>query len=262
MSNILSIPFKENKKLKTILDFVDGSIELQTLWKCANIQAIDRLGYNDHGPVHVKIVSNRALKILRMLLEKNIEPGVKSNYGMTLEDSEVVVVLASIMHDLGMAVIREGHEIFSAQLAKGILEKCLKSVYTPEEEAIITSEVLHAIVSHHIPAKPLTLEAGIVRIADALDMEQGRARIPYEAGKINIHSVSALSIKKVDILEGEDSNKPIKIIIEMSNPAGIFQVDSLLGTKIKDSGLEDYIRVEAIIGDERKHILFDKGFRD
>jgi len=261
MSNILSIPIKENKKLKAILDFVDGSIELQTLWKCANIQAIDRLGYNDHGRVHVKIVSNRALKLLRILFEKNIEPSIKLNYGMTVEDSEIVVILASIMHDLGMAVIREGHEIFSAQLAKGILEKCLKNVYSIEEEIIITSEVLHAILSHHSPAKPLTLEAGIVRIADALDMERGRARIPYEAGRINIHSVSALSIKKVNILKGEDSDKPIKIIIEMSNPAGIFQVDSLLGTKIKDSGLEEYIQVEAIIGDEKK-ILFDKGFKD
>lgn len=227
------------------------------MWKCSNIQAIDRLGYNDHGPVHVKIVSNRALKLLRMLLEKNVEPSIKRNYGMEADDAEVVVVLASIMHDLGMSVIREGHEIFSAQLAKGILEECLERLYTPEEEAIITSEVLHAILSHHTSAKPLTLEAGIVRIADALDMEHGRARIPYEAGRINIHSVSALSIKKVNILEGGDAGKPIKIIIEMSNPAGIFQVDNLLGTKIKDSGLEKYIQVEAVIED-REHIVYDK----
>jgi len=256
MSNILSIPLRGNEKLGAVVGFIDGDVELQTLWRCANVLAIDRLGYNDHGPVHVKIVANRALKLLRMLTERGVEPGIKANYGMSVEDAEVVVVLASVMHDLGMAIVREGHEVYSVQLAQGILKKCLPACYAPEEATIVMSEVLHAIISHHEPNRPLTIEAGVVKVADALDMERGRARIPFEAGRVNIHSVSALSIEKVSIEEGAE--KPITIRIEMSNPAGIFQVDNLLGAKIKGSGLEQHIHVEAVIGEEEGRRIIEK----
>ena len=256
MSTTLNIPVKENKKLEAVVEFVEGDTELQTLWKCSNVLAIDRLGYNDHGPIHIKIVANRALKLLRMLVESGVEPSIKADYGMTVEDAEVVVVLASVLHDLGMAFVREEHEIYSVPLALGFLRRCLPACYRPEEAAIITSDVLHAIVSHHASSRPLTIEAGTVKVADALDMEQGRARIPFEAGKVNIHSVSALSIEKVSIEEGEE--KPITIRIEMSNPAGIFQVDNLLGAKIKGSGLEGYIHVEAVIGGKEERRIIER----
>jgi metal-dependent HD superfamily phosphatase/phosphodiesterase len=253
--NILSIPIKNNKKLKTLMDFIDSDIELHTLWKCSNILAIDRMGYSDHGPVHVKIVANRAIKLLRTLLEKNIEPGIKVNYNLSSDDAELVILLASVTHDLGMSIIRDGHEVFSVQLARDIMHRCLPLIYGPEEATIIASEVSHAIISHQASVKPLTLEAGIVKVADALDMEQGRARIPYKSGRVNIHSVSALSIEKVSIEEGKE--KPINIRIEMSNPAGIFQVDNLLATKIRDSGLEGYLSVEVIVGEKKERFTMD-----
>ena len=256
MSNILSIPAKENEKLEALLGFVDDDLELQTLWRCSNVIAIDRLGYNDHGPIHIKIVANRALKLLRMLVEIGVDPSIKADYGLTVEDGEVVVVLASILHDLGMAVVREEHEIYSAMLALEFLRRCLPACYGPEEATIITSEVLHAVVSHHATSRPLTIEAGIVKIADAMDMEQGRARIPFEAGKVDIHSVSALSIEKVSLEEGEE--KPIDIRIEMSNPAGIFQVDNLLGAKIEGSGLEEYIHIVAVIGEKGESQIIER----
>ncbi|KON30462.1 phosphohydrolase [miscellaneous Crenarchaeota group-15 archaeon DG-45] len=246
MSSVLSIPTRGNEKLEALLGLVDGDAELRTLWRCANVLAIDRLGFNDHGPVHVKIVANRALKLLRMLVERGVDPSIKANYGMAVEDGEVVVVLASILHDLGMAVVRDDHEVYGVPLALGVLRRLLPACYGQEEATIVASEVLHAVVSHHAPGRPLTVEAGIVKVADALDMEGGRARIPFEAGKVDIHSVSALSIEKVSLEEGGE--KPITIRIEMSNPAGIFQVDNLLGAKIKGSGLEDYIHVESVIG--------------
>lgn len=254
--NILSIPVRGNRKLEAVVEFVDGDTELQTLWRCANVLAVDRMGFNDHGPVHVKIVANGALKMLRMLVERGVEPSVKADYGMAVEDAEVVVVLASIMHDLGMAIVRDGHEIYSVPLALGILRRCLPACYAAEEATIITSEVLHAIFSHHGLNKPLTIEAGVVKVADALDMEKGRARIPFEAGKVDIHSVSALSIESVSLEEGGE--KPITIRIEMSNPAGIFQVDNLLGAKIKGSGIEDYIHVEAVIGEGEGRRIIEK----
>ena len=257
MSNILSIPVRDNEKLKTLLDFVDEDVELQTLWRCANVLAVDRLGYNDHGPVHVKIVANGALKMLRLLVEKGVEPSIKADYEMSVKDAEVVVVLASIMHDLGMAFVRETHALYSAPLAMDILRRCLPLVYSPEEATIVSSEIVHAIISHHAPNMPLTVEAGIVKIADALDMEKGRARVPYEAGRMDIHSVSAIAIEKLKIEEGEE--RPITIHIEMTNPAGIYQVDNLLGAKIKGSGIERYVHVEANIkeGEKSRVVRFD-----
>lgn len=257
--NTLNIPVKQNNKLRIIQDFIDSDAELHTLWRCSNILAIDRMGYSDHGPVHVKIVANRAIKLLRMLLENKINPSIKINYNMSNDDAEVVVLLASVTHDLGMSIIREGHEIYSVQLARDIMRRCLPLLYNPEEATIIASEVSHAIISHQVSEKPLTLEAGIVKVADAMDMEQGRARIPYKAGRVNIHSVSALSIEKVSLEEGK--NKLVNIRISMSNPAGIFQVDNLLATKIRDSGLEAYIDVEVIVGEKERYTMDDLKFR-
>jgi len=215
------------------------------------------MGYTDHGPTHVKIVANLALKLLRILVGKEVVPSIVKNYGMSArEDAEVVVVLGSIFHDLGMTVTRDNHELYGALLASEFVEKLLKGIYSEEDWAIILSEVLHAIVSHEEPRRPLTIEAGIVRVADALDMEKGRARIPFQAGKVDIHSVSALSIEKVSIQEGGE--KPVTVNITMSNSAGIFQIDELLKPRIENSGLADYIHVVAEITGERERKILEK----
>lgn len=253
---VFNIPVGDNEKLQHVMNEVRKDLKLQTLWRCSNVMAIDRMGYTDHGPTHVKIVANSALKMLRILIEKKVVPSIVKDYSMENEDAEVVVVLGSIFHDLGMTVIRDGHEMFGALLASGFIEKYLQGIYSEEERMIIFSEVLHEIVSHEEPRKPLTLEAGIVRVADALDMEKGRARIPFEAGKVDIHSVSALSIEKVAIQEGEA--KPVTVRIIMSNPAGIFQIDQLLRPRIEDSGLRNYIHVVAEITGKRETNILDK----
>ena len=89
------------------------------------------------------------------------------------------------------------------------------------------------ITSHREYGKPLTLEAGIVRVADALDMEQGRSRIPFERGRVSIHSLSAAAIEDVVIEDGE--TRPIRIEILMNNSSGIFQVDEVLKAKLTGS---------------------------
>ena len=243
---------KENKKL-------------QTYWKCANVMAIERMGYTDHGPTHVKIVANISLKLMRILVEKNlITPSIVENYKMQKEDAEVVVVLGAILHDLGMIVQRRNHEQYSVFLALDVLKDLLTPIYNQEESAIITSEVLHSIVCHEQPpstestTRILTKEAGIVGIADALDMEAGRARIPFQAGKIDIHSVSALSIEKVEVEATENKSKPITIKIKMSNPAGVFQIDELLKPRITKSGLEQYFHVIAEITGKKKNCIIHK----
>jgi metal-dependent HD superfamily phosphatase/phosphodiesterase len=256
VSYVFNIPFRDNLKLKHVIDSVKEDVKLQTLWKCANVMAIDRMGYTDHGPTHVKIVANMALKILRILVDNKVVPSIVKNYGMKNEDAEVVVVLGSIFHDLGMVVTREGHEVYGALLASAFIEKYIQQIYSEEERTIILSEALHAIVSHEEPRRPLTVEAGIVRVADALDMEKGRARIPFEAGKVDIHSVSALSIEKVDIQEGEKT--PVRVKITMSNSAGIFQIDELLKPRIENSGIKNYIHVVAEITGEKETKILEK----
>jgi len=256
LSYFFSVPFRGNKKLMQVAESIRENKELQTLWRCSNVMAIDRMGYTDHGPTHVKIVANSALQLLRILVKRGVTPSIVKDYKMKVEDAEVVVVLGSIFHDLGMVVIRKRHELFGAMLAWNFLQKLLQPVYSEEERIIIGSEVLHAIVSHEHPRKPLTVEAGIVRIADALDMEQGRARIPFKAGKVDIHSVSALSIERVEIQEGKE--KPVTIKITMSNSAGVFQIDELLKPRILNSGLQNYIHVVAEITGEKERKIIEK----
>jgi len=254
VSYVFNIPFRNNAKLKQVMDKVKEDVKLQSYWKCANVMAIDRMGYTDHGPTHVKIVANMALKLLRILIDRQVKPSIVRYYGMGNDDAEVVVVLGAIFHDLGMVVTRHDHDKYSELIALEFLEKCLTPVYSEEERAIISSEVLHAIVSHEQPNKPLTVEAGIVSIADALDMEAGRARIPFKSGKVDIHAVSALSIEKVEIIEGAE--KPITIKITMSNSAGVFQIDELLKPRIETSKLQEYFHVIAeITGKEERKII-------
>ena len=251
-----NVPCKDNKKLEKIVGLVNKDVKLQTFWKCSNVMAIDRMGYTDHGPIHVKIVANSALKLLRILVSKGVVPSVVKDYNLSVEDAEVIIVLASIFHDLGMAMGREGHEEHSLLLAFSFLQRYLHSIYTEEESAMILSEVLQAMLAHQPEQQVLTIEAGIVRIADSLDLEQGRARIPFEAGKVDIHSISALSIEKVEIFEGKE--KPIIIKIKMSNSAGIFQIDELLKAKIQNSGLEKYIHVTAEIKGEKERKIIER----
>lgn len=265
MSYVFNIPYRNNPKLKAVMEKVKDDKKLKTYWRCSNVMAIERMGYTDHGPTHVKIVANLSLKLLRILVEKKlITPSIVENYGMKNEDAEVVVVLGSIFHDLGMIVQRNNHEKYSAFLAMEFFTKVLTPTYTEEEQAIITSEVLHTIVCHEQPPsnepthRILTKEAGIVGIADALDMEAGRARIPFQSGKVDIHAVSALSIEKVDIELAEGGGKPIKIKIRMSNSAGVFQIDELLKPRIVNSGLEQFFHVVAEITGEKETRIIEK----
>ncbi|MEM2839488.1 MAG: HD domain-containing protein [Thermoplasmata archaeon] len=249
----LNIPSKGNKKLEQIISRADRDVELGELWKASNVMAIDRLGFNDHGPTHVKISANISLKILRIFISADRVPSIVKDHHMTNDDAEVVVVLASLLHDIGHAVHRENHEQFSVQLAIPIIQRLLRNIYDTASLSIIQGETLHAIYSHTSGIIPQTLEAGIVKIADALDMERGRARIPFHAGSVNIHSVSAMAIDKVEIRPGSD--RVLEIEIVMSNSAGIYQIDDLLRERIAESGLaKDISVIVQITGEERKII--------
>ena len=255
----IRVPTKGNRRLGRILERVNTDDELYALWTAANVTAIDRLGMTDHGPVHVKIVTNIALRLFRLLMKADVRPSIVADHGLTTEDAEVTVALAALLHDVGMSIHRADHEAYSLFVALPKLDELLADEYETAEATIIRSEALHAIIAHRSGGSPLTLEAGIVRIADALDMAKGRSRIPFEEkSAASIHSVSAAAIEQVHIQEG--AAKPIRLVIEMTNSAGVFQLDQLFREKLKGSGLERYIELEAEIeGEKEKRLL--KGFR-
>jgi hypothetical protein len=249
----INVPVRGNRKLRRILDRVNDDTQLKAWWHVSNVNAVARLQINDHSWVHIQIVANIALKLLRQLTKHHVELSLVRDYGYENDDSEVVVLLAALTHCVGMSVHREGHEDFSLFLAEPKLREFLDGIYEEPDKTVIVSEVLQAITSHRDYGKPLTLEAGIVRVADALDMEQGRSRIPFARGSISIHSLSAAAIEDVAIKDGED--RPILIEITMNNSSGIYQVDSLLKAKLQGSGLEPYVEVVAHIDTEAEKRL-------
>jgi hypothetical protein len=251
------VPTQGNARLITVLERINADEELKALWKVSNINAIDRLGYSDHGSTHVRIVARNSLKMLRLLLEEGHQPGVVKNYALTNEDAEVVVVLASALHDIGLSIHRENHDEFSIMLSGPIIRRLLKDLYQEPTLTFIMAEAQHAMISHHEGFVPYTLEGGVVRVSDALDMEKGRARIPFASGSVNIHSVSALAIDKVKIMKGKE--RPVLIEIDMNNSAGIFQIDELLKDKIARSGLQDLLNVEVRVSESESQIV--KGLR-
>jgi metal-dependent HD superfamily phosphatase/phosphodiesterase len=250
----MNVPDKHNPRLRKVMDLVNADDDLYALWLAANVNAIERLGMTDHGPVHVKIVMNIAVRMLRLLIEADVQPSITANYGMPAEDAEVIVALAALLHDTGMSIHRAGHEEFSLFIARQKLEEMLPEVYDRRTSTIMRSEILHAIIGHRAGGTPLTIEAGVVRVADALDMAKGRSRIPFSAGSLSIHSISAQAIEAVLIGKGED--RPIRLTIEMSNSAGVFQLDQLFREKLKGSGLEAYIEVEGKMEGETEKRIF------
>jgi len=248
----IRLPDRGNRKLRRVLERANADRELKGWWHVANVNAVVRLQINDHSWVHIQIVANIALKLLRQLTKHGIEPSLVRDYGMTAEDSEVVVVLAALTHCVGMSVHRRGHEDWSLFLAEPKLRELLEGIYEEPDRTVIVSEVLQAITSHRADGEPLSLEAGILRVGDALDMAKGRSRIPFEKGQVSMHSLSAAAVEEVLIGDGEA--KPVRIDIVMNNSSGLFQVDGLLKAKLRGSGLEPHVEVIAHIdtADEKR----------
>jgi uncharacterized protein len=246
-------PARGNRKLRRVLEKVNSDEQLKAWWHVANVNAVARLEINDHSWVHVQIVANIALKLLRQLTKHGVQPSLVSDYRLTANESEIVVVLAALLHDIGMSVHRRQHEDWSIFLAEPKLRELLDDIYDEPERTVLVSEVLQAITSHRSDGEPLSVEAGILRVADALDMAKGRSRIPFERGSVSIHSLSAAAIDEVRIGDGE--TRPIMVEIVMNNSSGIYQVDGLLKAKLRGSGLEQYVEVVARIDTEAEKRL-------
>ncbi|MFB6107796.1 MAG: HD domain-containing protein [Haloplanus sp.] len=235
-----------DERLNAVLERVESDPEIEAYLEAQNVNAVTRKGYNDHGPKHISIVRNRALRLYDLLKRAGVEFNGAAQQGLDEADESVVVALAATLHDVGHVVHRDAHAYYSIPLAADLLDRLLPELefYDRADAVRMKAETLHAILCHHTEEDPLTREAGVIRVADALDMERGRSRIPYEKGGRGINTLSSQAIKSVSLHPGDGT--PVLVEIEMVNAAGVYQVDNLLKAKLRDSMLEEYVRIVAI----------------
>ena len=234
------------ERLDAVLARIADEPEIQTYLRAQNVNAVIRKRFNDHGPKHIEIVRNRALQLYGLLVAAGVEFNGARDQGLDPADEPVIIALAATLHDIGHVVHRDDHSYYSIPLASDILDRLLPEFpwYDTPEVVRMKAEILHAILCHHTAEEPLTREAGVIRVADGLDMERGRSRIPFERGDRGINAISSQAIERVTLRAGEEL--PVLVEIEMTSAAGVFQVDTLLKAKLAESGLADAIRIVAI----------------
>ena len=228
--------------------------EVNALLEMSNTNTVKRLLYNDHGPVHALIVTGAALEIFEILLDAGIQPSSMVDEVVPSDDyARLIILWAAYLHDIGNAIHRSNHELAGAILAKSIMDRLLPALI--DDRILLSrveSEIMHAIYATSMNVNALTIEASIVKVADATDMAEGRARLPYTRGKTDIHAISALSIKRVEIEPG--SIRPLRIKVEMINPAGLFQIERVLMPKLDTSLIREYVEIIPIVLDEEIHL--------
>ncbi|MEM4199352.1 MAG: HD domain-containing protein [Nitrososphaerota archaeon] len=236
---------RDDEVLSALYHELENDEELQTSLRICNDLVVKRLYYNDHGPMHARIVAGSALEILDILIKRGLKP-VTSYHGLGYRDAAIVVLLGSYLHDIGNMIHREMHHITGTYIAAGILSRILPEYYPDMRTQLrIKQEVLHTILAHDDHVQSLSLEAGVVKLADGTDMAEGRARYPYTYGKSDIHAFSALAIKSVELKEGDEV--PLVVEVDMVNEAGVFQVEEVYGKKIATSGLDRFVTVRLLI---------------
>ena len=77
----IKVDTKENELLEKVVNLINNNREIKTLWKIINVNATDRLGYSDHGPIHFQIVANYSLRILKLLDRKGVEMSIVHDFG-------------------------------------------------------------------------------------------------------------------------------------------------------------------------------------
>lgn len=243
-----------------LVNYLFDDEELQEMQDYANNVSIKRLGYNDHGPVHMRQVCANAIKMLNLLQDSGIKTSLEKEEIGTFEDSMCAIIIAGLTHDLGMMIGRQGHEEMSVTLAKPIIERTLMHILPDNlhRRTIIKSLAIEAIIGHMSSRKIHSIEAGIILIADGCDMTKGRARIPMAINTTpkvgDIHKYSANAINRVGIHHGE--RRPIRIDIEMTGDVGFFQIEEVLLTKIDSSPAKEYVELYAgVTGQEAKCYL-------
>ncbi|MDK2371883.1 MAG: HD domain-containing protein [Candidatus Korarchaeota archaeon] len=232
-----------SERLLRVYDYLRSNRRIRGLLDMSNIVLVHRLKFNDHGVTHAMITTRNSLKILDILGPEIV---VTEDW-RDFEDSKLIVMVASYLHDIGNSIHREEHEFLSVMLAKPFVEEITSMVYEDEEKAVkVASMIYEAIMCHMGRFEPTSIEAGVVATADGCDMEQERARLPFRLGGHDIHKYSALSVQKVEITRGEE--KPLRIEVYMKDPSGTFQIEEILMKKLRGTKFERFVEIYAIIG--------------
>ncbi|MFA7056571.1 MAG: phosphohydrolase [Candidatus Cloacimonadales bacterium] len=256
--------YKSSKQIhfeNKILDLLTGNAlemtksifedeEIQALQDYCNNVSIKRLGFNDHGPVHMRKTTLNAIVMFKLLSDNGIKFNLETEGLGKAEDSLIGVILAALFHDFGMSIARENHELMSVQLALPYIKKYLEPLYSQgmlKTKMAVQSIAVEGIFGHMGTQRIHSLEAGLVLIGDGADMEQGRARIPMllasDPKPGDIHRTSANAIKRVRFEKGE--TKPIEIRVTMTASVGFFQIEEVLFPKILKSPVKPYIELYA-----------------
>jgi len=252
--------FKLSGKTEQVAEILLLDDEIQAMQEYANEVSIVRLKYNDHGPVHMRTVALNALIMMELLRKADVKTSLEKEEAADFEDSLSAVLCGAFLHDTGMGVGRQDHELHSVYQAYPILTRILAKVYSSsiQKQVMIRSMSMEAISGHMGTRSINSLEAGIVQVADGCDMKKGRARIPLAiAGSPrvgDIHQYSAQAIEELVIEAGKE--RPISIRINMSSEVGLFQVEEVLLNKIASGTAKSYIELYAILnGGEPKRYL-------
>ncbi len=241
-------------KVNTLLRHILMDREINLYHSYANAVSVRRLGFNDHGPVHARITTYNALKILHLLHDAGVKSSLEAEEIATFEDAQVGVAVGCFVHDLGMGVTRQAHEWHSITLADPFITRFLLEVYPPGDplHVVLRSLAHEVIIGHMAVSRIHSIEAGVVLVADGTDMSRGRSRIPQIMDRDpvvgDMHRFSASAIRRVDLTAGD--SKPVRITITMENQTGLFQVEEVLMTKVKASPIMPYLEICAIVGEQ------------
>lgn len=247
----------EGKLCAVVTDLLNDPL-VASIQNYANVVSIQRLGYNDHGPVHARIVALNALRIIDLLNDGGVPPSVVSEEVATMDDAKVAVFMGAFLHDLGMAVTRDDHERHSVHMANQILDRHLSKVYDDEGQLWMMKCLINeCIIGHMGNYRIHSVEAGSLMIGDGADCTKGRAQIPALLSKHpmlgDIHRFSATAITEVRIVKGK--RKPVRIEVDMTASAGLYQVEEVLMAKAKLSPIMNYMEIAAYLeGKERLYL--------
>ncbi len=248
--SLLSEYGRDNPASKTAQLLMDDP-EVQIMQDYANTVSIKRLGFNDHGPVHMRTVVLNAILMMNLLKKAGVKTSLEEEEIGSFSDSLVAVILASFLHDLGMTIGRQDHELHSVYLGLPVIDRVLAAVFHDDASRrfILRSLAIEGISGHMGTRAIHSLEAGVILVADGCDIQKGRARIPLSLGNEprvgDIHKYSASSIEDVHIQAGGE--KPISIMVEMSSEVGFFQIEEVLIAKLGRSTIKQYIELYAFV---------------
>ena len=173
--------------------------QLKGWWHVSNVNAVVRLEINDHSWVHIQIVANIALKLLRQLTKhRRRAVARRATTGMQARGrrGRRRARRAAALHrdvDPPARATRTGASSSPSRSSASCSTASTTSPSAPwSSPRCCRRSRATAPTASRSRSRP-----GILRVADALDMAKGRSRIPFERGHVSMHSLSAAAIDEV-----------------------------------------------------------------